>query len=208
MSTSTDKSPAQPPSDSPQPAHDDTSHAAPAAAVDPPAGDMPPSPPPPPVNLQALTDRALKFLSTATNETLGACLVGLGATTYLVLGRVGLVLIGVVGGIVLHAQWEGSLHGFPDDATRAAEDRRRKEIGLDIIKRVMDVRAQSKDAQSSRRRDSDVDIQLFSGKQLDYSAFQPETSAALTDLTDAIVRDYIKCVTRHLANVHFCWECS
>ncbi|KAB2579999.1 hypothetical protein DBV05_g1461 [Lasiodiplodia theobromae] len=191
MSTSTDQSPAQPPSDSPQPAHDDTSHAAPADAVDPPAGDMPPSPPPPPVNLQALTDRALKFLSTATNETLGACLVGLGATTYLVLGRVGLVLIGVVGGIVLHAQWEGSLHGFPDDATRAAEDRRRKEIGLDIIKRVMDVRAQSKDAQSSRRRDSDVDIQLFSGKQLDYSAFQPETSAALTDLTDAIVRDYI-----------------
>ncbi|OMP81632.1 hypothetical protein BK809_0002625 [Diplodia seriata] len=189
MSTSTDTPPQQPPSDSPQSANDAASHAPPADAVNPPPGD---APPPPPVNLQALTDRALNFLSTATNETLGACLVGLGATTYLVLGRVGLVLIGVVGGIVLHAQWEGSLRGFPDDAARAAQERRRKELGLDIIKRVMDVRAQNKDSQSSRRRDSEVDIQLFSGKQLDYSTFQPETATALTDLTDAIVRDYVK----------------
>ncbi|GME28984.1 hypothetical protein GTA08_BOTSDO12774 [Neofusicoccum parvum] len=191
MSTPTDQPPPQPQpaSDPPEPAHETSQradHAPPADHAKPPPGDAPP------VNLQALTDRALQFLSTATNETLGACLVGLGATTYLVLGRVGLVLIGVVGGIVLHAQWEGSLHGFADEQTRAAEERRRKEIGLDVLKRVMDVRAQTKDSHSLRRRDSELDIQLFSGKQLDYSSFQPETGAALSELTDAIVRDYVK----------------
>lgn len=196
MSTPTDQPPPQPQpaSDPPEPAHETSqraNHAPPADHAKPPPGDAPP------VNLQALTDRALQFLSTATNETLGACLVGLGATTYLVLGRVGLVLIGVVGGIVLHAQWEGSLHGFADEQTRAAEERRRKEIGLDVLKRVMDVRAQTKDSHSLRRRDSELDIQLFSGKQLDYSSFQPETGAALSELTDAIVRDYVKSVTRH-----------
>ena len=56
---------------------------------------------------QDLTSYALNFLSNASNETLGACFVGLGATTYLVLGRIGLVLIGVVGGVVLHATWDG-----------------------------------------------------------------------------------------------------
>src|SRR6266480_6019842 len=51
--------------------------------------------------LQRFADRAIDFLSSASNETLGACLVGLGATTYFILGRVGLVVIGVAGGIVL-----------------------------------------------------------------------------------------------------------
>lgn len=193
MSTPTDQPPQQPVNDPPGSALQAHASSADDASANPPPGATPPSPP---VNLQALTDSALQFLSTATNETLGACMVGLGATTYLVLGRIGLVLIGVVGGIVLHAQWEGSLHGFADNDTRVAEDRRRKEASLDILKRVMDVRAQSKDSQSLRRRDSDLDIQLFSGKQLDYSTFQPETAGALTELTDAIVRDYVKCVTR------------
>src|SRR5437868_920931 len=51
---------------------------------------------------QDLTSRILDFLSNASNETLIASLVGLGATTYFVLGRLGLLLIGGVGGVVLH----------------------------------------------------------------------------------------------------------
>ena len=56
------------------------------------------------------SERALEFLSNASNETLGACIVGLAAVTWLVLERVGLVLIGervglvligIVGGVVL-----------------------------------------------------------------------------------------------------------
>src|SRR5277367_4066951 len=53
--------------------------------------------------LRDLTNATLNFLSTASNETLGAFVVGLAASTYLVLGRLGLVLIGAVGGVILHA---------------------------------------------------------------------------------------------------------
>lgn len=146
------------------------------------------------IKVQALTDRALHFLATASNETLGACLIGLGATTYFVLGRVGLVLIGIVGGVVLHATWEGNVHGGGDNKAQNQEARRR-EIGLDVVHRVLDWRrtlAETKD--KSQEEDAAFDIKLYSGKNLDYSDFRPETAAALAELTEAVVRDYVKCV--------------
>ncbi|KAK7509897.1 PXA domain-containing protein [Phyllosticta citriasiana] len=161
------------------------------AAKDAPSPDSPRLPPGPLVDIQSLTDHALRFLSTASNETLGACLVGLGGVTYLVLGRVGLVLMGVVGGIVLHAQWENNIQElFGDETARAGEEKRRKETSLDVLKRVLDLQAQKQS--ESARRDDDLDVQLFSGKQLDYSTFQPETAEALDELTDAVIRDYVK----------------
>jgi hypothetical protein len=87
--------------------------------------------PPPPktisTNLGHLTTRVLDFLSTATTETIGGIAVGLAACTYLVLGRAGLVLIGALGGVVLHAAWEGqsSLAGTTEEV--------RREKGLDIV---------------------------------------------------------------------------
>lgn len=71
--------------------------------------------------VRRLTDAALSFLSNASNETLGACAIGLCATTYLALGRVGLVLIGTVAGVVLHATWEGSHDG--GDGNQGASQR-------------------------------------------------------------------------------------
>ncbi|KAK8206257.1 PXA domain-containing protein [Phyllosticta capitalensis] len=176
--------------------HDSSTSSNPPQRPAPPAKDAsPPSsprlPPGPLVDIQQLTDHALRFLSTASNETLGACLVGLGGVTYLVLGRVGLVLMGVVGGIVLHAQWENNIQEFfGDETARAGEEKRRKETSLDVLKRVLDLQAQKQ--KDSARRDDDLDVQLFSGKQLDYSSFQPETAEALDELTDAVIRDYVK----------------
>ncbi|KAL8872462.1 MAG: hypothetical protein Q9198_007204 [Flavoplaca austrocitrina] len=105
---------------------------------------------------QESLDYILQFLSTASNETLGACLAGLGAATYFILGRIGLVLIGVVGGIVLHAVWE---------------DRNELEISEDV------------DAVGSKPPYSTLSNLL---------EFEPATGAALTGLTDAVVRDYVK----------------
>ncbi|KAK1047287.1 hypothetical protein LTR33_014987, partial [Friedmanniomyces endolithicus] len=85
--------------------------------------------------LQSVTDRALHFLSHASNETLGACLVGLSATTYLVLGRVGLVIIGVAGGVVLHATWEGVRNGDRAGETEEAWQERRRGAGMDVARR-------------------------------------------------------------------------
>ncbi|KAJ5170658.1 PX-associated sorting nexin 13 [Penicillium coprophilum] len=50
----------------------------------------------------------LNFLSASTNETLLGVLALLVFVTYIILGRIGLLLIGVAVGVVLHASWEGS----------------------------------------------------------------------------------------------------
>ncbi|KAJ4346383.1 uncharacterized protein N0V89_010312 [Didymosphaeria variabile] len=144
----------------------------------------------PSIDWKALLDRALVFLSTASNETLGACLVGLGAGTYLILGRVGLLLIGVVGGVALHATWESHAHG--DHGAEKSQDLRRKELGVDIAHRVLSWREQRDKGSSQDDDDADLSVKLYSGQELDFSDFRPETAAALTELTDAVIRDYVK----------------
>lgn len=144
------------------------------------------------IDVKALTDCTLHFLATASNETLGACLVGLSAGTYLVLGRVGLMLIGVMGGVVLHASWEGLARGDGEDKALAQGDRRR-ERGVDVVQRVLDWRdTRAHGKEKSEDNDHDLHLKLYSGKELDYSEFRPKTAAALTELTDAVIRDYVR----------------
>lgn len=140
------------------------------------------------IDLKKLTDRALHFLATASNETLGACLVGLGASTYLVLGRVGLILMGMVGGVVLHASWD-TTHGDKVPAI----DGRKRETGTEILRKVLDWRENV--LQDKEKDADDTDVRLYAGKDLDFSEFRPETGAALTELTDAVIRDYVKYAT-------------
>ena len=135
--------------------------------------------------VQSITDKALHFLSHASNETLGACLAGLGATTYFVLGRFGLVIIGVAGGIVLHATWEGIRNDDRDEATRKADRERKKETGLDVMRRVLDWRSKSIDFAPTE------DTRVYANQTLDFSGFEPATAAALNTFTNAIIKDYV-----------------
>lgn len=159
----------------------------------------------PSINPSLLIDHALHFLATASNETLGACLVGLSAGTYLVLGRVGLVLIGVVGGVVLHATWEGQTHNDGDGKPQGQEVRRREQ-GIDVVHRVLQWRDKAAENGQGKDKESNHDVKLYAGKALDYSEFRPETAAALTELTDAVIRDYVKYVKdrheRDKSNIH------
>jgi len=149
----------------------------------------------PALDVKALTDGTLHFLATASSETLGACLVGLSAGTYLILGRVGLVLIGVVGGVVLHATWEGNAQNGGHGETKGkSADTRKRELGVDVAHRVLDWRdTRAQDNGAPNHDDaSDLSLKLYLGTPLDYSDFKPETAAALTELTDAVIRDYVK----------------
>ena len=139
----------------------------------------------PPATWTTWTDKTLDFLAHASNETLGACLVGLGATTYLILGRVGLVIIGVAGGVVLHATWEGIRGDDRDEQTKKKEVQRRREAGVEVMRRVLEWR-------STRMQDeSTTDIKMLAHEGLDYSRFGPDTSKALGVFTDAVMKDYV-----------------
>ena len=141
---------------------------------------------------QQITDQALQFLSSASNETLGACIVGLGATTYFVLGRVGLVLIGAVGGVVLHAAWEHSAEDLKDGEARVVERKRRKQIGLDIVSRALEWRRTTSGENKEETEEAASDSRGSDAARLDFAAFQPSTAAAMTGLTEAVIRDYVK----------------
>ncbi|TKA72703.1 hypothetical protein B0A49_04797, partial [Cryomyces minteri] len=143
------------------------------------------------VNVHTLTDRALQFLSTASNETLAACLLGLSATTYFILGRLGLVLIGVASGVVLHAAWEEGIHGSGDEQVHAEVVQRRTELGLDIVHRILDRRI-LKVGKEADDENEEAAAKIAASKTLDYSGFSHDTSSALNALTDAIIRDYVK----------------
>ena len=81
-----------------------------------------------------ITAMAHQLVSTASNEMLCGIGLGLVVCVYLILGRLGLVLIGVFGGILLHASWES--HIIPISELEDV----RKEKALDIMKRVLDWR--------------------------------------------------------------------
>lgn len=136
--------------------------------------------------LQIFTDRALHFLAHASNEALGACLAGLGASTYYIFGRVGLVIIGVASGVVLHATWEGIRNDDRDEATKRLDQQRKKETGLELARRLLDLRVSAETAEDERE-----EAKLNATHQLDFSRFEPETAAALETFTDAVIKDYV-----------------
>lgn len=146
------------------------------------------------VKAQALISQVLGFLSTANNETIGACLVGLVTITYLVLGRVGLMLIGVVVGVVLHATWEETIN-TPGNAHDVLQEIRKtkKEQGFALLERVLDWRETK---MSTNGFNGDVISReissMVSSTDLDFSDLPPRIGAALNTLTEAVIRDYVK----------------
>ena len=149
--------------------------------------------PVPSFSVQTFADKVLNFLAEATSETLGACIVALCASTYFVLGRVGLVLIGAVGGIALRASWEYDGPNGGRDRAKATELKRRREVGLDIANRVLQWRhantSVGKDEVWMGSKDAG-DPSETPGPE--FEGFQPFTKVALAGLADATVRDYIK----------------
>jgi hypothetical protein len=131
-------------------------------------------------NAEDIQTRIFQFLATATPGTLGGVAVGLAGITYLLLGSIGLLLIGAFGGIVAFIQWEGR----NPDVARAV----RGERGVDLLERLL---AETRAQKSTEVQDVDQEEQeraLARG----FDDFRPETRAALEELVDAVIRDYVK----------------
>lgn len=144
------------------------------------------------LNFQALISCILRFLSDATNETLAVCFIGLGASTYIVFGRLGLVLIGVVGGVILHATWEDHSKNQGDEEVEVSETKDRRERGLDIIQRILDGPGNSRAADFESGLAQNQEETSLSSSEVDLSSLELGTASALASLTDAVIRDYVK----------------
>ncbi|KAJ5368751.1 uncharacterized protein N7496_008511 [Penicillium cataractarum] len=141
---------------------------------------------------QELLDHALDFLATASNETLVGVFALLALVTYIILGRVGLVLIGIGLGVILHASWEGAAH--TKSSEESSTPKRRRELALEVSKRLLDWPKREDSAQIAVLNDSGTIAapEDLSTVDLEFTTFQPATAAALRSLTDAVVKDYVK----------------
>ncbi|KAK4178324.1 PXA domain-containing protein [Triangularia setosa] len=157
-----------------KPTLDESTVAAIVAAAD----DAFPSPPNAPPTDDNVSTKVFRFLSTATPETLGGVAVGLAATTYLVLGRLGLVLIGAFGGIVTFIQWE---QRNPEVARVV-----RGERGIDVLARLLETK--HKVARPKEEGTDAQDCALIRG----FEDLRPETREAMNELVDAVVDNYVK----------------
>ncbi|KAL9943047.1 hypothetical protein D7B24_009614 [Verticillium nonalfalfae] len=141
----------------------------------------PPSPTTAPDHSGASDDdllaKTLKFLSTATAETLTGVGLGLAAATYLALGKLGLVLIGAFGGVVLFISYEAR----HPEISRAV----RGERGVEVLQRLGLEKTPESKTEEIKEAEEERLINTFDD-------FKPETRDALSSFVDAVVRDYIK----------------
>lgn len=137
--------------------------------------------PPDAIDAESLTTKVFSFLATATPGTLGGVAVGLAATTYLVLGRLGLVLIGAFGGIVSFIQWEQR----NVDVVRAVKGER----GLEVLERLLAARENPEDAASEgQNTGNDGGAAVVRS----FEDLQPETRDAMNELVEAVIDNYVK----------------
>ena len=141
--------------------------------------------------LQEAMDFTLNFLSASSNEKLVGVFALLTIVTYIVLGRVGLLLIGIVLGVILHASWEGA-HGQGEEGLQLSK--KRKELALEVSMRLLDwpKRVVSAEIDTQDNGNPVAAPEDLSATDLDYTTFRPATAAALRLLTDAVVKDYVK----------------
>ncbi|KFY39655.1 hypothetical protein V494_03894 [Pseudogymnoascus sp. VKM F-4513 (FW-928)] len=131
-----------------------------------------------------VTTRLLQFLANASTEQLCAVAVGLAGCTYLILGKVGLVLIGAFGGIILHASWER--HSAVADIQAVPQ----RQNGLHVLQKVLDWREKNP---ANPYEVDDFDDTDEGGEQgANFDDFRPATAEALRELVEATIRDYVE----------------
>lgn len=141
-------------------------------------------------NQKELMDHVLNFLSTSSNETLLGVFALLMLGTYIILGRVGLLLIGIAAGVILHASWEGVSHGGDENTSL----KKRKELALEVSHRLLEWPKRSGPNTIDSKSESGLATspEELSETDLEFTTFQPATAAALRTLTDTIIKDYVE----------------
>ncbi|RHZ58477.1 PX domain protein [Aspergillus thermomutatus] len=137
-------------------------------------------------------DYMLRFLSSSDNSTLTWVVASLAIVTYVLLGRIGLLLIGLVAGVALHASWEAADTDLSGDSTGTYSGYRRKELSLNIANRLLELSSRKpSEPKSNNGGNITKAAEQISEHELNFSGFPPETAAALRSLTNAVIKDYV-----------------
>ncbi|KAF7170464.1 hypothetical protein CNMCM5623_002908 [Aspergillus felis] len=137
-------------------------------------------------------DYMLHFLSSSDNSTLTWFVASLAIVTYLFLGRIGLLLIGLVAGVALHASWEAADTGLRKDPTGTYSVYRRKELSLNIANRLLELSSRKpSEPKSNNGGNIAKAAEQMSEPEVDFSGFPRKTAAALRSLTNAVIKDYV-----------------
>lgn len=142
-------------------------------------------------DLQSLTitERILHFLSNASNEALLATTACLCIVIWIIFGKIGLLLIGFLAGVVSYASWESTSYHSLNGGGPARQHIRPRELGIQVVNRLLEWRLQN--TQENGAEEDDPAFEKLH-MDLDYSTFRPATATALNELTDAIVKDYVR----------------
>lgn len=136
---------------------------------------------------QSLIDQVSLFLAHADRITLLSISAGLIGVSYVLFGRLALLLVGAVGGVVLHIWWDEH-EGQTDGESEAAGKRKRHELSLEVANRLTRLHA---DRGAKSEEDEDL-LHKQGDSILDYSKLGPATGTALTAFTDSVIADYVK----------------
>lgn len=136
----------------------------------------------------------LSFLETADNTVLLGILGASTLLTYLILGRLGLLLIGLVSGFFFHDYWLGLIaeRGAGDEGGGVAlySSPKRRELGIEVASRLLDWKPQKAILRADQER-AEAATADGDTATLDLSKFPPATAAALAELIDSMMNDYV-----------------
>ncbi|KAL4923207.1 PX domain protein [Aspergillus undulatus] len=139
------------------------------------------------MQLKQVGDMTLQFLSTCSNESLLFVIVGLMGSTYIILGRLGLLFIGTALGVVLHSSWESGDHNSSE-----ARSSRGKQLSLDIVQKLLEWdKFNQVETGQTHKTPGSIGVESDSKTEVDISSLPPITATALHSLIDAAVRDYV-----------------
>lgn len=126
---------------------------------------------------QDIATQILEFISDASTGVIAGISGAVSVVLYLMLGRIGLVLIGALAGVTLYTHFQ----------SQAGGRKRHNESTDQLLTRILDWR----DTQNASSKDS-VEGEAEEDDKNDFSDFRPETAAALSEIVEAIIDGYVK----------------
>lgn len=133
---------------------------------------------------QAPVNHQGQFLSLNAGERNMIVICGISLVLiWLLLGKIGLVLIGVVSGIQLRSLWEKYGHPRGSDESCLKKADRSRQLGIEVVHRLMTWQSLERPRTPAGTCEASV---------ADFSDFQPAMGVALSAVSNEVVEQYVE----------------